>query len=505
MNKTVETWRAWGDRIFMRGGMLFIRTLVTACAWAVLVPDFVAADGLSCPDPDAAAAYEKMKQRVTTMDSYRAVYFKSTERGPEREIYSRFKCEGRYMREPAWYCEKRLSMDASFPEQAAEGYQQCYKGSEDMTRVLMPGALRIIGQVPLYPEDPKSDYINGENFRESAAWTWVPGWDRVIEDGKLSASCRERRGGQFIVLEIKAAKPSPVYNHIMDRVWVNPETWFPERVEKYVPDEDEPVMVRDHLELELDAGLTEDDMGFEGLSFGWNLAPVPEGPKLDGLAYQAHAISPGPSPQEFLAMLDRALAEVSDYTTMMTFELLYHRLRQYRKDRFVYVTRSGAFATLTRHLESNYVQMSAGRDFRTVYDPTRDGHLHILPAGIYRVTGEQAFPLDDPRLFTSLGDNVTEMNFFAIRNKMKSWMEGARQVKAGAVDYQGKLAPCIKVHEGPPEARKRPYTMTLVLDPETKLPWRLIYTGYDDPKAYISLAFENTRTNTGITEQDLWE
>jgi len=30
-----------------------------------------------------------------------------------------------------------LSMDASFPEQAAEGYQQCYKGSEDMTRVLM--------------------------------------------------------------------------------------------------------------------------------------------------------------------------------------------------------------------------------------------------------------------------------------------------------------------------------------------------------------------------------
>ena len=69
------------------------------------------------------------------------------------------------VQEPAWYCDKRLWVQASFKEQAGEGFQECYTATEDMTNLLMPGALRLLGMIPMYPEDPKADYLNGEIVR----------------------------------------------------------------------------------------------------------------------------------------------------------------------------------------------------------------------------------------------------------------------------------------------------------------------------------------------------
>ena len=156
-------------------------------AWSGLMPFLLglslfleqparAADCL--PGLDAASAYTKLKQKTFSHNSYTAVYRHETYRGNRRQIYSRQRTSGRYLQEPAVYCLKRLAIEASFPEQAGAGYQECYRGKDDLTYLLMPGALRLVGVIKMFPEDPKSDYLNGENSKTGGVWTWFQKWDR---------------------------------------------------------------------------------------------------------------------------------------------------------------------------------------------------------------------------------------------------------------------------------------------------------------------------------------
>jgi hypothetical protein len=117
--------------------------------------------------------------------------------------------------------------------------------------------------------------------------------------------------------------------------------------------------------------------------------------------------------------------------------------------------------------------------------------------------GEQTFPLDDPRIFTAIGDNVTELNFFAIRDRLKKTLENAVETKAATAAYKKASGPWIEFAQKKKGVPKVPTVTRLLLDDMTRLPRRLEYRGYDDPRAYLAVTFDNTRVNQGIKKDDL--
>ena len=180
-------------------------------------------------------------------------------------------------------------------------------------------------------------------------------------------------------------------------------------------------------------------------------------------------------------------------------------MRQYRQDQFSFIRSTNSFAVLTKHIEANYMQVNSGENFRTVYDPAKDNLLHVLPAGVYKVMGEQTFPLDDPRLFSALGDNLTGLNFFAIRDELKKWLAVADQEKSSMAAYGDSRGPYLELTRKSLGIPAQPNIMRIMLDEKTHLPARLEYRGYDDAKGYLTIRFANTRSNTGIKNSNLWK
>jgi len=462
----------------------------------------------SCDSADAQKAYDAMKAATLAHQTYTATYSSISERGMRHEVYARIRATGKYIQSPAKYWEQRLGVETSFPEQAGPGYQEYYDGKDDMTRLLMPGALRVLGEIPMYPEDPKADYLNGENLKTAAVWTWFPEWERMMEGGKLELACAERKKKNYQVLTIRRGKnPDPLYHHDLVKLWIDPAINFPMVTEAFVPGDPKPVKVYEFEELKLDAPLSVSDLDFQGLAPGWNLVSVPGGSHLAALKKQEPKITDDPAvtAASLLSMLDAALAKVTDYRTTMTFSLRYYRLRLLKTDEFQYLRPGAAFSLVTNVLEANYMLINAGEDFRTVYDQSRDPNLHILPAGIYRVTGEQSFPKDDPRIFTAMGDNPFDLNFFTLRDLLKKKVDAGGEVKTGVAAYGALSGPYLEIREKGAAIPKRPSIMRLMLDNQTHLPARLEYRGYDDTAAFLAVTFTNTKVNQGLKSEDLWE
>ena len=462
----------------------------------------------ACGNMTAAEIYARLKKETFAHNSYTATYFNSSERGKNHEIFARGKLTGKYLQNPAMMCEKRLTSETSFPEQAGVGTQECYSSQDDLVRILMPGAYRALGVMTMFPEDPKASYLNGENDKRTAVWTWFEGWDRMLEAGRLTAQCGQLKGKPaWVLIILRGKNPDPLYHHDEARVWVDPELWFPVRVEKYLPNDPSPVVIYQFEQLNLEVKLTARDISFEGVAPKWNLLSMPGGPRLNSLAQEEPNLQelPGITAEGFLSMLEQALESLNDYSAELTLELKYLRLRQYRQDRFLCLKAGPAFSSLTTHLETNYMLLNSGENFRTIYDPARDDKLHVLPAGIYRFMGEQVFPPDDPRLFSALGDNIIGLNFFALRDELKKWLDQAELERLGTAAYQGARGPWLEITIPNLGIPARPTVMRLLLDEKSHLPARLEYRGYDDPKACLAVSFANTRVNTGLKNQALWK
>ncbi len=461
----------------------------------------------ACGNLTPEEVYARLKKETFSHNGYTATYYHSTERGKKHEIFARGSLTGKYLQKPVMFCEKRLSSATSFPEQAGVGEQECYSGKDDLTRILMPGAYRALGVVTMFPEDPQASYLNGENNNNTEVWAWFKTWDRMLEGGQLSAKCATRKGKPaWVLVLVRGKNPDPLYHHNEMHIWVDPELWFPVRVEKYVPNDPKPVVVYEFEQLNLDAPLKEKDIGFEGIAPKWSLVGAPGGPRLNGLGQQEPVLQDYPTldPNSFVVMLDQALADLKDYAADLTLELKYHRLRQYRQDQFWFIRQNNSFSALTKHIEANYLQINSGENFRTIYDPARDNLLYVLPAGVYKFMGEQTFPLDDPRLFSALGDNIYGLNFFAIRDEMKRWLAIAEHKKAEQAAYGDLKGPWLELTRKSQGIPAYPTVMRLMLDEQTRLPDRLEYRGYDDPKAFLSIRFSNTKINPGIKSENLW-
>jgi len=147
-----------------------------------------------CPELSPEEVYARLKRETLSHNTYSAVFYHSTERGKRHEIFVHGRISGKYLQKPAMWCEKRLELQASFPEQAGPGHQECYTAKDDINRILMTGAYRMLGVITMFPEDPKASYLNGENMNNTAVWTWFKKWDRMREGGQLTAECKERKG-----------------------------------------------------------------------------------------------------------------------------------------------------------------------------------------------------------------------------------------------------------------------------------------------------------------------
>jgi outer membrane lipoprotein-sorting protein len=472
----------------------------------ILTGTLVIVSFMCLPRPDRSAqepraAYERMRTEINRVNTYTVTFEQFTCRGKNRELWSRRTARAKYIRKPRQYFEYTVKGESSFDAQEREGYQGCFNEKDDMIRLALPGAYRAVGIVPVFPEDPKAYYINGETLPQSAAWDLFAEWDRMLEGGSIQAE--EVGDGKRLLITIRRGKiPDPDYHLDLVKILVDTATWFPARIEYYRPGDPQPTLYYDFHDLQLNAPLTADDVDFEGFTFGWNLARAPGGDNLDMLAAPGYEKLPDPAPAapEFLEKLDQALASVRDYSVTMTTSLRFFRLRLHKTEKFYYLKSEQGFKLETPSLSANYILLSGAAGSRMYYLPKRDPLIHIFPGGIYKIVGEQTFNVQDPRIFTSMGDNLLELNLFSLRDKVRAKIKRSRVSTARIKDPSGIM---IELKSTTPVGPREPGRMALLLDPQTYLPLRVDYRGYQDPDAFCLVEFSGLKTNVGLGAADL--
>ena len=452
---------------------------------------------------DARALYERMRAELLKHPTYTGVYEDFSARGKNQEINAFRKVSVKCIQKPKWYCGTILEARFSFPDNMTPGYQECYTEKDDLSRLLLPGAFRMLGPVVLYPEDPKAYYINGENLKGEGIWEFFAEWDRMLKGGAISAEQVQLQDKPYWLLTIRRGQiPDPDYHLDLCKLWVDPNTWFPMRQEYFRPGEPKAAHVYQYRELNWDAPLKPEDMKFQGLSMSWNLAKPPGGKGLDQLQAPELKLAPEPAPkiEELLPRMDQALAPIKDYTLVMNTRFRFHRLRLIKQDRYSYLPAEHGFKVETLSLAANYILLGSTGGSRMFYVPSRDPLIHLLPGGVYKVMGEQTFTRDDPRLFSSLGDNVQDLDFFTIRDRLKAKLATSDVTAAKSAAPAGIL---IELKTKVPTGLREPETMQVLLDPQTSLPLQVGFRNYDDPEAFCQVEFSQLKTNSGLTVENL--
>jgi outer membrane lipoprotein-sorting protein len=452
---------------------------------------------------DARALYERMRAELFRHQSYTAVYEDYSARGKNQEINAFRVVSVKCIQKPKWYCGTILEAKYSFPDQMTPGYQECYTEKDDLSRLVLPGAYRMLGVVLMFPEDPKAYYINGENLKSEGIWDFFSDWDRMLQAGAISAEPVQFKGQPYWLLTIRRGEiPDPDFHLDLCKIWVDPDTWFPMRMEYFRPGEPKAAHVYTYREVKLSAPLSAEDMNFQGLTMGWNLAKPAGGAGLGELAAPELklAAEPAPDAEDLLKRFEEALQPIRDYTVTMSTRFRFHRLRLLKQDRYSYLRPERGFEVETLSLAANYILLGSTGGSRMFYAPSHDALIHLFPGGIYKVMGEQTFTRDDPRLFSSLGDNVQDLDFFTIRDRVRGKLADSEVRTARSQEPAGILIELkTKILTGPRE----PKIMRLFLDPATSLPLRVEFRGYDDPQGFCQVDFSDLKTNTGLTAEDI--
>lgn len=452
---------------------------------------------------DGRELYERMRSELFRHQTYTAVYEDYSARGKNHEINAFRVVAVKCIQTPKWYCGTILESRFSFPDQMTPGYQECYTESDDLSRLVLPGPYRMLGVIPMFPEDPKAYYLNGENLKYEGVWDYFLEWDRMLKGGSLRAEPTQWQGKSFWLLTIQRGEiPDPDYHLDTCQLWVDPDTWFPMRLEYFRPAETRSARRIIYRELKLSAPLSAQDMKFQGLAPGWNLARPALGPGLDQLTPAEPKLVPGPAPAgpDLLTRFETALQPLQDYTAILSTRFRYHRLRLLKQDRYLYLRPEQAFALETISLAANYILLGASPGSRMFYAPGHSPLIHLLPAGIYKVMGEQTFTRDDPRLFSSLGDNVQNLDFFTLYERLKAKSGAAELRTALSTEPAGWM---LELKTLSPTGPREPKIMRLFLDPETSLPTRVEFLGYDDPQGFCQVDFSQIQMNRGLTLRDL--
>jgi len=452
--------------------------------------------------PDAGAVYERMRAELNKVGAYTSTWEEYSSRGKKHEMFTRRIMRGRLMKSPKHYCRTITKAETSFDEQCKEGFQECYTASDNLSKMVLPGAYRVVGEIPIFPEDPKAYYINGENLATSGVWDFFDNWDRMLEGGRLEVEESKRGGKSCWLLTIyRGSLPDPDYNLDTAKIWVDKKTWFPKRIEYLRPGESKAAAFLDFREINLNPGLTAEDMGFEGLTLKWNLAKPPGGEGLDKLKLADYQTSGDASAGagELLQKMDLALASIKDYAVTMTTSHRLYRVRLLKTERFNYIKGAG-FGLELYEVAANYILFLPAKGSRMYHVPRLSPLVHVVPSGVYRVVGEQTFSPTDPRLFTSMGDDVKDLNFFGIRDTINKRMKTSDVEAARVKSPAGTM---IRLESRVPVGPREPKVMIVVIDDNTSLPLRVDYRGYEDKDGFFQVDFAGLKTNLGLAPDGL--
>jgi hypothetical protein len=223
---------------------------------------------------------------------------------------------------------------------------------------------------------------------------------------------------------------------------------------------------------------------------------------LDKLVAPEFKLGPEPAPriEELLPRLNQALAPIKDYSVTMNTRFRFHRLRLLKQDRYSFLAAEHAFKVETVSLAANYILLGSSAGSRMFYVPSRDPLIHLFPGGVYKVMGEQTFTRDDPRLFSSLGDNVQDLDFFTIRDRIQAKLASATVATSRSASPAGIL---LELNTKVPAGPREPKIMRVLLDPQTFLPLQVGFRNYDDPQAFCQVEFSALKTNLGLTPENL--
>jgi hypothetical protein len=466
-----------------------MKKIRTMMVWAVLL------GSLAMEKMDGDELFAEVVKRVNALQDCRVKFKLYSSWGKDQAVHSLAFEEAEYLREPRLYYQRRTRVEANYKEQGGSGFQEIYRGSEDISELLMPGALRALGLIKLFPEDPKGFGMNGGNLKTMAPWDMVNGFERMARLGKVSVTSISREGKSLLVFDI-VQNPGTYYFSGVNRgrLFVDAKTLLPLRFEWWYPGQSEAECWLEYQEFAADTGLKPEDIAFEGFKSPFSLIKSPSLQEIEPyLKPLKRTRVPDPAP-DFQAVLERfrkAVDGLDSYRADLAMSFRYGRLRLYREDRFAYHKNPYWFTLVTTAQKADYLLLNHSAGAVLWLEPS-DRTFHIIGGGVQRLLGEQVFSESDYKFYSSLGDNPYELDFPRILAMLESSFTSDRG--CWFVEYQGRKMIELKAERHPPGLMRAPARLNLILDPESSLPAAVEFTGYDDPQAFMAMSIKNIQT-----------
>ncbi len=472
--------------------MLFSRPgwLVVSALFFLLLPAF------------SDSTRDKFREVVERTDSLRDCQVKFREYGErgagQEKIYALRHIFALYLRNPRLYYQRILSAEYNYPEQAKPGYQEIYRGEEDIIECLLPGTLRLLGVVRFYPEDPKSRGMRSQGLKYLAPWDQLNELKARAEQGEIYLKIEERAGKKFYQFEIRQP-PSQVYLLGVNRarLWVEQETLLPFRIEKFAPGKKEPVWWIEYEEFIPDAGIKPEQIKFQGIRSPFSALKFPAPEELDHLIYPLEKKvlkKSAPLPEQVFFQFQKALERVNSYQAELEVRFGYQRLRLWQKDRFACHKNPYWFTIITIAQKTSYPQLSYSAG-SVVWLSPQDNCFHIIGGGIQRIIGEQVFSRADFKFYSPLGNNPYQLDFFSLEKILE---RDFLPSQARWVAYQGEEALELELKRTAPAPEPSFGRVCLLLNPTDYLPRAVELGDYDDPEGIMSMELSNLKLNPQI-------
>ncbi len=447
----------------------------------------------------AQEVFQQALERVNSLKDCQVRFWEYGERGEgEEKIYALRQIWAVYLQKPRLYYQRILSAEYNYPEQAKPGYQEIYRGEEDIIECLLPGTLRLLGVVRFYPEDPKSRGMRSLGLKYLAPWDQLNELQARAEQGEIYLKIEERAGKKFYQFEIRQP-PAPVYLLGVNRarLWVEQESLLPFRIEKFAPAKKEPVYWIEYEEFFPDAGIKPEEIKFQGIRSPFSALKFPAPEELDHLIYPVKKKileKPAPQPEQVFFQFQKSLTLLDVYQAELEVRFRYKRLRLWRRDRFACHKNPYWFTIITTAQKTSYPQLSYSAG-SVVWLSPQDNCFHIIGGGIQRIIGEQVFSRADFKFYSPLGNNPYQLDFFSLEKILE---RDFLPSQARWVAYQGEEALELELKRTAPTPEPSFGRVCLLLNPTDYLPRAIELSDYDDPEGIMAMELSNLKLNPQI-------
>ncbi len=448
------------------------------------------------PGKNPRELLEQAYQTVDSLKDCQVVYRDTLRYGKNPELRASFLFQGKYLRHPRMYYQLVKEAEFNYQEQSGPGSQEIYREDLDLI-LLLPSAYRSLGPIAIYPEDPKAFGMRGESTKTSGPWDYVADPVEMAKKGNLSVSDEKINGRECLRFEV-VQDPGTYYwagiNRI--RLYLDPKTYLPLRIERFAPDQNQPVVITEYLEFNPNTGLDAGQIKFQGLKNPVSLIRNPSADEIEALLKpiaRQRLKDPAPDPQTILAGFQQALGRIQDYRADLTVRFKYHRLRLYRADRFAYHRDPYWFTLVTTEQKANYILLNHSAGSSLWFSPA-DKNLHLIGGGVQKVLGEQTFYGNDYKFISTLGDNPYQLDWFSLDKMIRENFLNDR-ARSWLSEYQGNKMWEAQLERGRETPLMQPGRINLVIEPQTGLPRVLELSGYDDPKALMAMTIDNYKIN----------